>query len=162
MVLDLSGILPLSRRLFHPSTGDSPSSFHPFWEKNHCPFCVGGWDNMNPISAISSEDPLAVEYSTKYDILEDQMPVLSAQNVLIRPSRNRIPRKTSASAISLSSYAFLMSVLPVTLLSFLSSLQRSLRHLRFLQLLPSTNIFNRIHHDCKTTISGKSSERPFG
>jgi hypothetical protein len=112
MMLDLSGILPLSRRFFHPLTGDSPSLSRLFWKQNHLEFFVRGWDNMNPISAISSEDLLAIEYSTKYDIFEDQKPVLSAQNVLTRPSRNRIPKKTSASAISLSSCAFFMSVLP--------------------------------------------------
>lgn len=112
MMLDLSGILPLSRRFFHPSTGDFPSLSRLFRKQDRLEFFVGGWDNMSPISAMSSEDLLAIEYRTKYDIIEDQKPVLSAQNVLARPSRNRISRKTSALAISLNSYASLVSVLP--------------------------------------------------
>jgi hypothetical protein len=61
---------------------------------------------------VSSETKPRSEYNTRCDIADDQKLVLSAQKILIRPSRNRMPRKMSASATVLSSYAFLKSVLP--------------------------------------------------
>lgn len=90
-----------------------PISFLKCFQRNHSVFCVLVLDSKSPISISSADKQRIGRKLTRCDKCDDQIPVVSAQNVLMRPvSRNLIPRKTSASAIILNSYAFFRRVLP--------------------------------------------------